>query len=160
MHPLYKYAYISDREEGLILVDVSTLTDGNPSNNFLTRAVTFNPDGALRGAETVTIAGQYAYVGCDAGMVVVDLDDVIPRVSEGSVRVGDASPGPHRSFATLRMTTPRSIAIQFRYAFVADGNGLDVVDITDPTKPAEVASVPIQDARSVYVARTYAYVAA
>jgi hypothetical protein len=140
IHPLYKYAYISDREEGLILVDVSTLTDGNPSNNFLQRAVTF----PLPGAETVTIAGHYAYVGCERGLVVVDIDDPLhPRVA-----------------ATLGMTAVRSIAIQFRYAFVATGDGLHVIDITDPTKPKEVASAPIKDARSVYVARTYAYVAA
>ncbi len=37
IHPLYRYAYIADREEGLVLVDVTTLTDGNPSNNFLKR---------------------------------------------------------------------------------------------------------------------------
>src|SRR5437588_3031472 len=170
IHPLYRYAYISDREEGLILVDVSTLTDGNPLNNFLERAVTFNPDGALRGAETVTIAGRYAYVGCERGLVVVDIDDplhpkiaatvVIPSVSEGPGGAGGAPPNPHRSLATLGMTAPRSIAIQFRYAYVVNSYGLHVIDVTDPTKPVEVANVPIQDARSVYVARTYAYVAA
>jgi hypothetical protein len=170
IHPLYRYAYISDREEGLILVDVSTLTDGNPSNNFLTRAVTFNPDGALRGAETVTIAGRYAYVGCERGLVVVDIDDplqpkiaatvVIPSVARDLEGKGGALPAPPGPSLTLGMTVVRSIAIQFRYAFIADGNGLDIVDITDPTKPQLAANVPISDARNVYVARTYAYVAA
>jgi hypothetical protein len=170
MHPLYRYAYISDREEGLILVDVSTLTDGNPSNNFLTRALTFNPDGALHGAETVSIAGRYAYVGCERGMVVVDVDQplqpkivaqlVIPSGSEGSGGAGGAPPARPGPSLTLGMTAVRAIASHFRYAGVANGNGLHVVDITDPTKPTVVANVPIQDARSVYVARTYAYVAA
>jgi hypothetical protein len=36
---------------------------------------------------------------------------------------------------------------------------LHTIDITDPAKPRHAASVPIEDARSVYVARTYAYVA-
>jgi hypothetical protein len=58
------------------------------------------------------------------------------------------------------MAHPRAIAIQFRYAFVVDERGLHSVDVTDPAKPRVVASVPLTDARSVYVARTYAYVAA
>jgi hypothetical protein len=154
MHPLYRYAYISDREEGLILVDVSTLTDGDPSNNFLTRALTFNPDGALRGAETVTVAGRYAYVGCERGVVVVDIDEPLaPRVASvwvpASAGTGPAEAGPYTS-----------IAIQFRYAFTVNDKGLHVIDITDPTKPTLAASLPIDGARSVYVARTYAYVAA
>jgi len=144
IHPLYRYAYLSDREEGLILVDVTTLTDGNPSNNFLTRAVTFNPGGALRGAETVTVAGRYAYLGCQQGLAVVDLDQ----------------PLAPKLVATLPLDGPRSIAVQFRYAFVADGKGLETVDLTDPTRPKLVATLPVADARSVYVARTYAYVAA
>jgi len=55
---------------------------------------------------------------------------------------------------------PTSIAIQFRYAFVINHDGLHVVDITDPTKPSLAATLPIKDARGVYVARSYAYVAA
>jgi hypothetical protein len=145
MHPLYRYAYVSDREEGLILIDVTTLTDGNPSNNFLKRAITFNPDDALRGASSVTIAGHHAYISCERGIVVVDIDQPLaPKI-----------------IATLGgLQSPSSIAIQFRYAFVTDREGLHVVDVTDPTKPSIVARVPIADARSVYVARTYAYVAA
>src|SRR5262249_58908690 len=54
---------------------------------------------------------------------------------------------------------PRAVVIQFGYAFVADVRGLEVIDVTDPTRPVSRASVPIADARDVYVARTYAYVA-
>src|SRR5204862_645941 len=56
---------------------------------------------------------------------------------------------------------PRAVAIQFRYAFVADAEGLKVVDVTVPERAAAVAgaSIPLADARDVYVARTYAYVA-
>ncbi|MBK7949156.1 MAG: hypothetical protein IPK00_10555 [Deltaproteobacteria bacterium] len=35
MHPIYSYAAITDAEEGLILVDVETLADFEPRNNFL-----------------------------------------------------------------------------------------------------------------------------
>jgi hypothetical protein len=51
------------------------------------------------------------------------------------------------------------VAVQFRYAFVTDAKGLHTIDITDPAKPRLAASVPVADARNVYVARTYAYVA-
>jgi len=52
--------------------------------------------------------------------------------------------------------------VQFRYAFVTDAEGLKVVDVTDPARPRAVpdAVVRLADAQGVYVARTYAYVAA
>ena len=31
----YAFVYVSDREEGLVIVNVATLVDGNPDNNFL-----------------------------------------------------------------------------------------------------------------------------
>jgi hypothetical protein len=56
----------------------------------------------------------------------------------------------------------RATAVQFRYLFVTDRTGLHVVDITDPRQPRTVteASLAIADARRLYVARTYAYIAA
>jgi hypothetical protein len=55
---------------------------------------------------------------------------------------------------------PAAIAIQFRYAFVVDRQGLKVLDVTDLGQPKVVANalVPLSDARNIYVARTYAYV--
>ena len=52
------------------------------------------------------------------------------------------------------------IGVQFRYAFVTTADGLSTVDITDPGHPRIAGRVALPDARSVYVARTYAYVAA
>jgi hypothetical protein len=43
---------------------------------------------------------------------------------------------------------------------VVDSEGLKVIDITAPDKPVPIASLAIEDARDIYVARTYAYVAA
>ena len=147
IHPVYGYLYVADREEGLVVSTAATLLDGNPLNNFLERAATFNPDGVLDGAVNVELAGHYAYVLCDRGVVVVDLDDPLrPRVA-GEV---------------TRLRGPRAIAIQFRYAFVTDADGLKVIDVTVPERPRLVdgAGVDIDDARGLYVARTYAYVAA
>jgi hypothetical protein len=52
--------------------------------------------------------------------------------------------------------------LQFRYLFVTTAKGLEVIDVTRPERARRVegASVALQDARGVYVARTYAYVAA
>ncbi len=145
LHESYRYAYVSDREEGLILIDIDCLTDGNPDNNFTERAVTFNPDGALKGAEHLTVAGTTVYVCCDAGLVAVDIQDPLaPKIT-----------------ATVAMNKPTSVAVQFRYAFVTDAEGLKIVDVTVPAKMQRVGDVvAIADARNVYVAREYAYVAA
>jgi len=53
------------------------------------------------------------------------------------------------------------VAVQFRYAFVADQDGMKVIDVTEPERARLVdgASVQLSDARDVYVARTYAYLA-
>jgi len=87
VHPMYGYIFVTDRDEGLILVPAGTLLDGNPLNNFLGRELTFNPDGILKGARAITIVGTYAYISCDIGLVVVALDD--PKHPEVTSVVGE-----------------------------------------------------------------------
>ena len=55
----------------------------------------------------------------------------------------------------------QGVAIQFRYAFVVDRQGLKVLDVTALAHPRVVpgANILLEDARNIYVARTYAYVA-
>jgi hypothetical protein len=57
---------------------------------------------------------------------------------------------------------PRASALQFRYLWVTTANGLELMDVTEMAKPQPVpqATVALTDARKVYVARTFAYVAA
>jgi hypothetical protein len=144
-HPIYHYAFITDRFEGLILVNVDTLADRDPTNNFFQRALTFNPNGALNGAENLTITGNYVYVACDRGLVIVDFSaPMAPKI------IAEIS-------SIVKAT---SITVQFRYAFVTDRDGLKVVEVTSPFSPRVVSQVPIAQANNVYVARTYAYVAA
>lgn len=149
VHRLYDYAFVTDRVEGIVVVGgLSTLLDGNPRNNFLRRAGSFNPEGALTGATSLTFAGSIAYATTPAGVVVIDFDDPLrPRVL---AKVG----------APLK--APRALAVQFRYAFVLDEGGLKVLDITVPAAAHVVdgATLPIRQARNLYLARTYAYVAA
>ena len=137
---------VTDAEEGLILVNVDTLADGEPRNNFLERTLAWDGGGALKGARHAAIGGRYTYVATPRGIVVVDLED----------------PKAPRLAAEVRLAGARASALQFRYLFVTTDAGLEVIDVTLPEKPrlVEGARVPLADARKVYVARTYAYVAA
>jgi hypothetical protein len=159
IHLLYGFLYVADQQEGLVVIGdpnlkskspgVGTLLDGNPANNFLKRALAFNPGGVLTGARRITIAGTYAYVLTDKALVVVDLENPLaPRVTA--------------SMGAPALNDPRGIAVQFRYAFVVDREGLKVLDVTDLSQPKPIvnALVPFEDARNIYVARTYAYVSA
>ena len=167
INPLYAYLYVVDREEGLILVGAATLLDGDPLNNYLKRALdpriypnaAFNENNLLTGANNITLAGNFAYITTDKnGLVVVDLNEPLrPRIV-GHIGAPD-------------MVNPRAVAIQFRYGFVADDEGLKVIDVTDPLRVRMAerldesgrsvrAFTPLAGARDVYVARTYAYVAA
>ena len=159
IHLLYGFLYVADKQEGLVVIGnpnlkskspgVGTLLDGNPTNNFLKRALAFNPGGVLAGAHRIAIAGTFAYVLTDKALVVVDLDNPLaPRVTA--------------TIGAPALNDPRGIDVQFRYAFVVDRDGLKVLDITDLAQPKPVANalVPLEDARNVYVGRTYAYVAA
>jgi len=144
--PIYSYAAVTDSVEGLIMVNIETMADGEFRNNFLKRAVTWNPDGVLNGARHIQLAGQIAYITADVGLVVVDLSDPL-----------------HPRLAAVRpMKDARASAIQFRYLWVTDAEGLKLFDVTRLADPVAVpsATVPLKDARRIYLARTYAYVAA
>ena len=159
IHLLYAFLYVADREEGLVVIGnpdlksnspgVGTLLDGNPANNFLKRALAFNPGGVLKGARRISIAGTYAYMLTDKALVVIDLGN--PRAPRVTATIGSPV-----------LNDPRAITVQFRYAFVVDRDGLKVLDVTELAQPKAIgnAVVPIEDARNVYVARTYAYVSA
>ncbi len=145
MHPIYRYAFITDAEEGLIATDITTLVDGDPRNNKLKRQLTWNENGVLKGARHLAIAGNTFYVSADAGVVVLDMSDPLK---------------PHY-LTTIAIANAQAAQVQFRYLFVSAKDGLHVVDITHPDKAHEVQSafVPLRDGYKLHVARTYAYVA-
>ena len=145
-HPLYRYAVITDSVEGLVLVDIDTMANGEFRDNKLTRALTWNPDNVLKGARHVTLAGNYAYITTDAGLVVVDLSAPLePKVT-----------------AQLPLADARASAVQFRYLWVTDAGGVSLFDITNLAQPVPVpeGNVRLANARKIYLARTYMYVAA
>jgi len=131
-----------------VIGPVGTLLDGENRNNFIKRAVTFNPEGKLKGAENVTIAGTFAYVTTDHGLYVIDIND--PTNPQITAEIGEPF-----------LKHPKAVAIQYRYGFVTDSEGLKVLNVSNLAKPRAVENVkvPLADAHAVYVCRTYAYVA-
>jgi len=143
--PIYNYALVTDAEEGLILIDINTLADGEFRNNFLSRTLTWNPDGKLTGARQLVIAGNTVYVLTPRALVVVDL----------------AVPTAPRLLAEQPLEDPRALALQFRYLFVTTARGFEVLEVTRPAAPRRVsgAQVALASAAGLTVSRTYAYVA-
>src|SRR5213079_1353518 len=98
IHPLYAYLYVVDKYEGLIIVNAATLLDGDPLNNYLKRALTFNPGGVLNDANNIAIAGNHAYITTGQGLVIVSINDPLnPRIVN-----------------RISLKHPKSVAIQFR----------------------------------------------
>ena len=65
-------------------------------------------------ATHITLGGHYAYVAADAGVIVLDLNDPLkPRVMQ-----------------VLPAKGARASALQFRYLWVADEDGVKLFDIT------------------------------
>jgi len=165
MHSLYAYLYIGDSEEGLILTNAATLLDGDPQNNFLERAKlksggdAFNPGGVLTGLRSLVIAGHYVYATSNAGLVVVNINDPLAPLVVGD----QATTSPSATIGGPYLRDPKSVAVQFRFAFITDADGLKVVDITDPERPRPATDdktfVPLASAGRIYVARNYAFVA-
>ncbi len=146
LHPVYSYVAVTDSVEGLILVNVETMHNFEPRDNFFTRSLTWNPDGILDGAVHATFMGHILWVSAAKGLVGVDLDEPLrPRV-----------------LAVIPLDRPRAAMVQFRYLFAVDAQGFQVIDVTAPEKPRRVegATIPLRDAHRVFLARTYAYVAA
>lgn len=160
IHLLYAFLYVTDKYEGLVVignkpgskeakkhnVGVATLLDGDPENNFLSRTATFNPDGVLDGAVSMTLHGTVAYICADKGIAVVDLEN----------------PVEPKLIAVLPMENAKKVAFQFRYGWVVTSAGLKTIDVTDPRNPkmVEGSEIAIPGAKDIYTSRTYGYVAA
>jgi hypothetical protein len=77
--------------------------------------------------------------------VVVNLNNPLEPKVESLVSVKDA----------------RATALQFRYLYITTADGVEVIDVTNPKKPLLLPNkIELADAQRVYLARTYAYVAA
>ena len=147
--PLY-YGSIfgTDTVEGLVIIGVAPLVTGNPTERFLHKDATFNPDGLLTGATFVAAAGGRLYITSPQGLSVVSVEKPAAPELKG-----------HSGGGFLK--NPKAVAIQFQYAFVTDDEGLKVFSLVDPDHPVPVpgAFVRLAEANRLYAARTYVYVA-
>src|SRR3546814_12814296 len=122
------------------------MADGEFRNNRLSRALTWNPDNVLAGARHITLAGDYAYIAADTGLVVVDLSTPLePKVT-----------------ARLPLTDARASAFPFRHLWVTAAEGVKLFAITHMDRPVPLPSGTARpaDSRTLYVARHSTYVAA
>lgn len=144
-HPIYNYAFVTDSSEGLILFDTNTFSDGDPLNNNISRAVTWNANGILNGAKHMVLGGYYAYIVTNGSVEVVNVNDPTQPVHVKSIKLNN----------------PQAVQLQFRYLFVTDADGLKTIDVTNPEKPLLVNNntIKMQSARKLHLARTFAYVA-
>jgi hypothetical protein len=144
----HSYAFVTDLEEGLIVVNVAAMLDGNPANNSIKKDASFNPNGVLTGARHATMAGQWLHITTTKGLAVVDVSDPLSPVLAGGYT------GP-------ALRDARQSTVQWRYLFVTDADGLKVFDVSNPATPRPVdgASIPLGDANGLYAARTYLYAA-
>jgi hypothetical protein len=144
---IYAWVFVTDREEGLVMVSVGTLVDGDPNNNFLDKAkvIRFNPDGKLFDARHSFMAGTNLYVVAQQGLFVLGLRND----AEAPVLMGELTDG-------LRIPAPwacNSATASCRRRRFGRGS-------TRTTKPRLGRRVSFaQDAQRFYLARTYAYVA-
>jgi len=136
---IYAWVFVTDREEGLVMVSVGSLVDGDPQNNFLDKEkiIRFNPGGKLAGAMHSFMAGTNLFVVAQRGLFVLGLSNI--ELKEPAL-LAELSNGEFKN--------PRAVGVQFRYAFVTDDEGFKVVDITEPAKPKLVpgAVVPLRNA--------------
>src|SRR5205085_6223077 len=116
---IYAWVFVTDREEGLVMVSVGTLVDGNPDNNFLDKekVIRFNPDGKLSGAMHSFMAGTNLFVVARRGLFVLGLSNT--ELKEPAL-LTELSSGEFKN--------PRAVGVQFRYGFVTDDDGFKVID--------------------------------
>ncbi len=124
-HPIYNYAFITDAQEGLILADVNTLADGEPRNNFLKRALTWNPNGVLTGARHI-----------DARRLLrcTSRRQARPRRSSAS-----NDPLQPQLVATVPLERRARVGAAVPLSVRDRRDGLKTIDVTDPKAPRLVA---------------------
>lgn len=99
--------------------------------------------------------------GLDRGMTAMLLDRMFYDVTDGASGRTLAE-SRHALAVEGKLGWADSVAVQGNYAYIAGGAcGFAVIDLTDPTRPTQVASYPLNTyATTVKVVGHYAYVAA
>ncbi len=137
------YAYVTAWEDGIAIVDVTDPAHPRQASRL-----------ALKGQNNhIAVAGHYAYVAAGTGgLRVVDITNPAePR-----------EVGAYNSFGlfVLAVKVIGSHAYLLGGASGTDQNFLQIMDVSDPSKPSAAGRLPFQRAaRNLAVAGGYAYVA-
>ena len=138
-----KYLYIAYRY-GLSIIDVS-----NPKNITFVSNYT---DSSLVYAASIFLSGKYVYLrDISTNLEIIDVSNVLSPVRMGKL-----------SSFTSSYTTVKSLYVAGRYAYVANGADLSIVDISNASNPFIVASyhntTTLSQMQAVTVSGRYAYV--
>ncbi|MCB4790863.1 MAG: fibronectin type III domain-containing protein [Elusimicrobia bacterium] len=139
------YAYVSDSYYGLRIINIS-------NTSSLTETGSYNPTTNYT-AYTTKVSGNYAYVAYGGyGLRVVDISNPSSPTEVGSF------------YPNVYSSNIYDVFIKGNYAYVIDSyyNYLRILNISDPTRPWEVArfKTSSQNLYGVYVSGNYIYLAA
>ncbi len=175
------YALVSNSDEGLHIIDVSTPATPTdigdvelPGLQYFaattaTHALTADFSGGVHVIDLnpVTAPAEVARIdapGASTGVAFLD-DDTLVTAGSGRLRLHDVSnPAAPSVTASIDLSTtsyPQDIEIVGDLAIlVSRFDQITVVDLSDPAHPAEIGSVPANNARRIDVSGNYVYVAA
>jgi hypothetical protein len=136
-----KYAYVDDGAGGLQIIDVTTST--HPTTVGAVPATTLGTSEVT----DVVVSGRYAYVAAyRAGLKIVDVSNPYSPVVVGGVTT---------------TANAHSVVISGDYAFVAASSSTYIIDISTPSAPTSVRTIPAFKSDNtvfeVYVAGRYLY---
>ncbi|MCP4580191.1 MAG: T9SS type A sorting domain-containing protein [candidate division Zixibacteria bacterium] len=137
IHVEFNYSYVTIRDEGLRIYDVS-----DPSNVDLIGSCS-TPNDPLG----VFVCGDYAYIAdAQSGLQIINISDPEAPYVEGNYN----TPGE-----------ARSVFVRHNYAYIADyWSGMQIIDIDDPANPILVSSYDMPGtAVDIYVEDDHVFIA-
>jgi hypothetical protein len=136
------WAYVASHADGIHMIDVSQ--PGDVTDASLASGV------GTRFAQSVAVQDRTAYVADgSSGVRIVDMS---PAWTKGGVPI---TAGTYRPGGVVSRAVPSG-----KYLYVAAGDrGVQVLDVTTPSAPAQVSSVRTTDAADVLLKDTWAFVA-
>lgn len=162
------YAYVADSHEGLRVIDISVPEEAGV---VAEARLTGFPE---QYAHSVAVSGSYAYVvETDEHRYTPydDPDEDPDPVVPGELQIIDISDPLDPVALDSDGGTPfvqgyqvalqaQSLAVEGPYAFVVDlANGLEVIDVSDPATPLQIATLTIPGgANDIVVSGRYAYI--
>lgn len=118
--------YVANGSSGLRVIDVTTPSSPDAIADIRTGDF----------VEKVQIVGDYAYVANrEAGLTILDVSDPGAPVEVGFYDHGDDQ---HRVYHSYNRTL--DVAVSGDYAFLAENQGLLILDVSDPFTPVVVSS--------------------